>query len=158
MELMAAITGLTNGVKLLQAAASLTVDTAVLTKINDAQGVVSSTLNDLFQAQQRLLEQQKEIQDLHQQIKAHDDWERVRAQYHLVTSSGGATVYKLTVGSAQHYACPVCFANKSVSPLQTTDGGYLFNCPRCEKSSYQIKDPSHRPPPKVETDFDPRDF
>lgn len=72
-----------------------------LTKINDAQGVVSSTLSDLFQAQQRLLEQQKEIQDLHQQIKAHDDWVQVKAQYKIVSTVGGATVYDSIGGHAE---------------------------------------------------------
>jgi hypothetical protein len=141
--------------QILKTIASVKLDTETVVRVNEAQHRVSDLLTALLDTQGDLFKLQNENQELRGQLKTQEDWETTKAKYRLVSTGGGATVYEFIEGSAKYYACPVCFSKKTVSPLQTTDGGY-YNCPSCKGSEYKVKDPAPRPPIKVETDFDPR--
>jgi hypothetical protein len=140
---------------ILQSVVNLKIDTETLGRINDAQRQVSDLLTALLDTQGDLFKLQNENQELRQKIQIHEDWETTKAKYRMVSTIGGAIVYESIGDAPKHYACPVCFGKKTILPLQTTDGGY-YDCPSCQKTIYKVKEPQPRPPPKVETDFDPR--
>jgi hypothetical protein len=141
--------------QLTKAFTDLKVDTKILTRMNEIEHKVSDLLDDLFQTREDLFKLQKEKEDALDQLKNMQDWEATKAKYRMVSTVGGATVYESVESSPKHYACPVCFTRKNISPLQTTDGGY-YNCPSCKGTEYKVREPAPRPHPKVETDFDPR--
>jgi hypothetical protein len=83
-------------------------------------------------------ELQRENVEIRQQLKAKDDWENRKKQYHLVITDGGATVWKFS-GNPEHYACTGCFEEERIQILQdqhTMAGN--FKCPSC-KTDFLIK-------------------
>ena len=67
-----------------------------------------------------------------------DGWDTEKAKYRLVTTTGGANVWEY-LSDPHHYACPACYANRSIHFLQDqgTMSGKAY-CPQC-KTSYRIR-------------------
>lgn len=63
-----------------------------------------------------------------------DNWGATVAAYPLVKAPGGAMVRR-TDGPPEHYACPKCFEDRKVYPLQDK-GVYSgsWDCPSCGES------------------------
>lgn len=122
---------------ILQAVTELKIDTKVLDRIHDAQRQVTDVLGALLETQGEFFKLQIEAQGLREQLKTHEDWEKIEAQYRMVKTDGGATLYESVENSPKHYICPGCYAKRIKIPLQDTNG-YYFACPVC-KASYKVK-------------------
>jgi hypothetical protein len=114
-------------------------------------GVVQDTL---FHIREELFRLQTENEQLRQQLKTLEEWEKQKSQYELKQTEGGAVVYVFTqtsTGTPAHCACPSCFAQKTIQILQDKrDALGTFQCPSC-KVSFPINPPpssSPRPPRK----------
>jgi hypothetical protein len=142
-SISAAITSAKALTDILKAAASVAIDTKVLTRINDAQVQVSELLAALLDAQGELFKLQNETQDLRRQIQLQEDWEKRKAGYQLQQTAGGAVVYASVSTSLAHYACPRCLEKREIQILQSLGDSSTVRCPNCEKF-YQIN-----PPPPV---------
>jgi hypothetical protein len=138
----------------LQAAASLKIDNETLARINAALGEVSAIQEKLFEAREQLFTLQKENEELRQQLRANDEWEKQKNHYRLVNMPGGATVWESKDGNPKHFACVSCFAKRAIVILQTSEGTGYYICPTC-KVGYQLTQPVVREY-KVITNFDPR--
>lgn len=139
---------------ILQSAATLTIDSAIVDRINEARHRVADALSALLDAQEERIRLLNENQELLGQIRSHEDWEKKKAGYQLQQTAGGAVVYASVATSPTHYACPSCIERHEIQILQDI-GGSSFECPGC-KVYYSIKPMRTRI--KVESNFDPRDF
>jgi hypothetical protein len=86
----------------------------------------------VLNAKDEVLRLREENQSLKEAVSSKSAWAETVAQYPLVEAPGGAMVRK-TVGPPEHYACPKCFEDHKVYPLQSkrivTTGEY--GCPGC---------------------------
>ena len=128
----------------LRALAQLKLDHQTLARVNDALQQVADIQQQLFNTNQQLFELQNERDELRRQLKNIADWEVERARYKMVETLAGTILWESVDGSPQHYACPVCFADKKVMPLNR-HGEYSLRCPSCNKT-YQKEKPPPMPP------------
>jgi hypothetical protein len=99
---------------------------------------LQETIMDLRQAVLNVKDELLELREENQTLKAvaaeKTAWAETVAKYPLVQAPGGAMVRK-TDGPPEHYACPKCFEDRKIYPLQSkripTTGGY--GCPGCGK-------------------------
>lgn len=91
----------------------------------------------ILELRERSFELQEENQQLRNELNANDEWKITTEGYDLITSKGGAHIYK-SKNKPIHYACPKCFMEKRV---------YILNngtCPNCRNSFLMEKIPSGR--------------
>lgn len=128
----------------LQVLAKLKLDHETLARVNDALQQVADIQQQLFNTNQQLFELQKERDDLQRQLKSTADWEVEKARYKMVETPAGTILWELVNGSPQHYACPVCFADKKIMPLSKHEE-YALRCPSCNKTYQKGKPPPMTP-------------
>ena len=104
-------------------------------QISAALEKLGSAQDTLFELREELFRLQSENDRLRQELKAREEWETQKAEYQLQETPGGAVVYAYS-GSPHHYACPSCFAKKTIQILQGP--GYIFDCSSCNVG-YQVK-------------------
>jgi len=98
---------------------------AGIEKLGSAQDV-------LYQLRDELFRLQEENAQLRRDLAARDEWEAQKARSTLTQTGGGALVYASN-GPPAHWACPVCFATKTVHILQDVhDQHGTFYCPSCK--------------------------
>lgn len=86
----------------------------------------------VLDAKDEVLELREENQVLRSKLSEQDAWNARAAEYELVTTNGGATVWH-TVGPPEHFACPACFEKKTINILQDVRNyGGDFRCPGCD--------------------------
>jgi hypothetical protein len=89
-----------------------------------------------------VLRLREENQALRAKAAEKSAWVEAAAQYELVATPTGGTVYH-SDGPPAHYACPTCFASEKIIPLQPKGGDSVwYLCPQC-KAPYPIKE--HKP-------------
>jgi rubredoxin len=128
----------------LQAIAKLKLDHQTLVRVNEALQQVADIQQQLFNTNQQLFELQKERDELQRQLKSTAEWEVEKARYKMVETPAGTILWESVDGSPQHYACPVCFADKKVLPL-SKHGEYALRCPLCNKTYQREKPPPMTP-------------
>jgi hypothetical protein len=102
----------------------------------------------VLNAKDEVLRLREDNQALRTQVSEKAAWDESAAKYSLVATPTGGTVYH-TDGPPPHYACPTCFAAKTIIPLQHAGGSSIsFKCPQC-KAYYPIREhePERRVPP-----------
>ena len=115
---------------------------AVRERALDILKSVDSVQAGLFDAREDAFKLQQECYELQQKIRTFEDWKDTERKYQLTNTQGGACVYQ-SIGEPKHYACPACFAKKTVMPLQELDRGY-FNCPSCKSDfTTSVGPPGH---------------
>ncbi|MCK5100049.1 MAG: hypothetical protein KAR45_18205 [Desulfobacteraceae bacterium] len=113
-------------------------DRKIAADINQIQSLtlqLQSEQADLHEKNMQLREDLLKLQtvnnDLTAVISKNDDWQSKLSEYELVTTSGGATVYKFK-DNAVHYICPSCISKKVIKPLQNCMGiNGMYSCPGC---------------------------
>lgn len=115
---------------------------------------LQETIMDLRQAvlnvKEELLQLREDNQTLRAKVSEKNTWDDASAQYKLVATPRGGTVYYAD-GPPPHYACPTCFASKKIIPLQHSGGSsYSYKCTQCN-AYYPIEEPK---PPRT-TVFSP---
>ena len=109
------------------------IDEEARSKIHAAMDQITKLQDGLFHSQQQLLELQQINESLRKELAAVSSWDERVKQYSLVQAPGKAMVYEFS-GQPHHYACPVCFERKIITPLQ--DGKSftgMFSCKACDK-------------------------
>ena len=98
----------------------------------------------VLNAKDEVLTLREENQQMKVRLQQQEAWERRAANYTLITTSGGAVVYR-TAGPPAHFACPRCFEDRKLQFLQP-DVGYSGRalCPGCG-NGYQLKDDEDPP-------------
>jgi hypothetical protein len=138
ISISAAYTGLKAAKDMLQAVATAKIDVASLGKINDALVKLGQAQDALFEMREELFGLQQARQELIRQLAEKEDWQKTMANYTLVTTPGGATVFS-TAGDPPHFICPSCVNKRELQILQdtrTVSGS--FCCPSC-KVMFPIK-------------------
>jgi hypothetical protein len=79
----------------------------------------------VLNAKDEVLRLREENQTLRGQVSEKLAWEAASAQYKLVATPTGGTVYH-TEGPPPHYACPTCFASRKTIPLQHRGGSSVY--------------------------------
>jgi len=133
----AAVTGLRFAYDSLKTLAGMKVDTEVLNRILAAQEKVGAVQDALYDMRDELFRLQTENEALKREKTAADAWNTRAAKYELTQTQGGAIVYKFS-GAPLHYACPSCWNQHRVEPLQdnrTLSGKY--RCTSC-KAEYPV--------------------
>lgn len=110
---------------------------------------IAEALDHLGRVQDTLFELRGELGDLQaanaalkKQISEHDKWEQESAMLKRVQAPGGAIVYQAQQDPT-FYACPRCFADHKVMPLQDRKvAAGFFDCPGCDKH-YPVDTPTH---------------
>lgn len=96
----------------------------------------------VLNVKEEVLQLREDNQALRSQLSEKAAWDDAAAQYKLVATPTGGTVYH-TEGPPPHYACPTCYASGKIIPLQHRGGGSIYYlCPPC-KVSYPIRE--HEP-------------
>jgi NAD-dependent SIR2 family protein deacetylase len=110
------------------------IDEEARAKIHAAMDQITQLQDGLFHTQQQLLTLQQKNESLRKELAAMSAWEDRAAQYQLVQSPGRAVVYHFS-GQPEHYACPTCFENQRISPLQDMkQPNGVFWCAYCDKN------------------------
>lgn len=145
MDIPAAYTGLKYAIATLRTAVTIKTKIEANQKIADALDHLGRVQDTLFELRDRLAELQAENLALKAQLVPKNDWEVESAKYGIVTTKGGATVYR-TKEPPMRYACPKCYADQKIQFLQdlrVMSGDY--RCPSC-KVAYSV-DGHQEPPP-----------
>jgi len=147
----AAMTSVKATKELLKAVVGLQIDSATMVKINDALHQVDAITEKLFDARDQLFELQKQNDELHQQIKTHDEFAARKAQYKLCKTIGGANVYESIGTEPPHFICPSCLdSRKEFFPLQDLKNiAGTHQCPRCQ---YYYPVDRFQDPPDIEVE------
>jgi hypothetical protein len=114
-------------------------------RVAEALTKLGTALDATYDLRDELFRLQDENRVLKEAQRERDDWSKRAAGYVLTLTPGGAMVQK-TAGPPEHYACPRCFEDRKVYPLQdkrVMSGDYA--CPGCEKS-FPISRPQKLPP------------
>jgi hypothetical protein len=114
----------------LQVALNYKIENATREQISAALEKLGSAQDALFELREELFRLQSENDSLRQDLKSREDWETQKAGYQLQETRGGAMVYVYS-SSPHHYACPNCFAKKTIQILQGP--GSLFRCSSCHE-------------------------
>lgn len=147
----AAYNGLKTAKDLLSAYTKIKTETKSLEKINEAVKNVAEAQDALFHLRDENFKLQEENNHLKQQLNEKEDWQKRLADYELVTTIGGAVVYKSKQGTS-HYICPSCLEKKAIQILQdrrVMSGDY--GCPAC-KAQYPINPMKHVGPVSIGPD------
>ncbi|MFV8598549.1 hypothetical protein [Ralstonia pseudosolanacearum] len=119
---LATITGAYQGLKaakeLVGGLIDAKVDSEAKARIYEAQAKLGSVQDVLFSMREEMFELQDENKRLKEQLAEAEEWRAKVLQYELVTTAGGAVVYRFK-GQPEHYACPSCFGSKQLHILQT---------------------------------------
>jgi hypothetical protein len=133
---MAAVSGAYTGLKfakdVLQGVLKAKIALETHTQVSAALDKLGEAQDTLFEMRDELARIQQVNEDLRRQLKAHDDWEAAFAQYRLVTTAGGATVFE-HADVPRRYACPSCSNDQKLQVLQdrrVMSG--VWDCPRCK--------------------------
>jgi hypothetical protein len=133
----AAYTGLKFAKDALQTALGLKIEAETRAKITASLEKLGEAQDTLFALREELFRLQSENDHLRQDIAARDEWNAVKTQYRLSEIAGGAVVYESS-GPPKHYACPACFASRTVQILQNRRvASGNFECPGC-KTAYAV--------------------
>jgi predicted RNA-binding Zn-ribbon protein involved in translation (DUF1610 family) len=114
-------------------------------RVADALTQLGSSLDATYELRDELFRLQEENRTLRQAQHERDEWSTRAAAYTLTAAPGGAMVQK-TPGPPEHYACPRCFENRKIYPLQdrsVMSGDYT--CPGCGRS-FAVDQPTKLPP------------
>jgi hypothetical protein len=104
-----------------------------ISKVNEAVKQVAHAQDMLYNLKEELFRLQEENHELKQKVLSQEAWENRINNYKLVTTEGGAIVYK-SIGGVEHFICPSCVEKKEIHPLQdahVASGG--FDCTGCNK-------------------------
>ncbi len=113
------------------------VDIESQNRINAALKEVGTIQDTLFHIREEMFRLQTENEQLRQELKVKEGWDKQKSQYQLEKTVGGAVVYAFTE-SPKYYVCPSCFDKQSIQILQDErDGLGNFQCPGC-KTRYPI--------------------
>jgi hypothetical protein len=96
-------------------------------------------------AKDEVLALREENRELRGKMAEQEAWDARASKYTLVTTAGGAHVYR-TGGPPEHYACPKCFEDRKIHILQ--DKRLLsgtFVCPSCS-SEFPVNPRTSLPP------------
>jgi predicted RNA-binding Zn-ribbon protein involved in translation (DUF1610 family) len=137
VSISAAYTGLKAAKDMLQALATAKIDVASLGKINDALAKLGQAQDAMFEMREELFAIQQSNQDLARKLSENEEWQGKLANYALVTTAGGATVFA-SAGDPSHFVCPSCINKREIQILQTTrNSSGRFVCPGC-KEQYPV--------------------
>jgi regulator of replication initiation timing len=131
-----------NGLKFAKDALKLSLDLKIESEsraqVHTALEKLGAVQDSLFALREELFSLQNENEQLRQELKSQQDWESIKENYQLQTTSGGAVIYRF-LGEPEHYACPSCFQNRSLQILQDCRVRVgTFECPGC-KTKYPVK-------------------
>jgi hypothetical protein len=133
---MAAVSGAYTGLKfakdVLQGVLKAKIALETHTQVSAALDKLGEAQDTLFEMRDELARIQQANEDLRRQLKAHDDWRASFAQYHLVTTAGGATVFE-HADVPRRYVCPSCSNDQKLQVLQdrrVMSG--VWDCPGCK--------------------------
>ncbi|WP_022669155.1 hypothetical protein [Desulfospira joergensenii] len=114
------------------------------------------------QLREALLDLRDENRQLKNELTNRDEWKNKLASYDLVTTEGGATVYK-SKGEPTHYICPSCVSKREAQILQDCrDDLGNYQCPNHDcQTKYPVKLIEDPPLPTVNRgvrDYDPLNY
>ena len=133
VSISAAYTGLKAAKDMLQALATAKIDVASLGKINDALAKLGQAQDALFEMREELFALQQANQEVTQKLAEKEEWQIKLANYALVITPGGATVYASS-GDPAHYICPGCLNKRELQILQDSrSSSGRFSCPGCKE-------------------------
>ena len=133
----AAYTGLKFAKDALQTALGYKIENETRVQISAALEKLGTAQDTLFELREELFRLQTENDRLRQELKSHPHSETQKAPYQLQETARGAVVY-VSTGPPRHYACPSCFANRTIQILQDRRVvGGVFDCPGC-KTAYPV--------------------
>jgi len=130
--------GLKLGKNILNSLLDIKVESEAKERVNEVMSKLGEAQDTLFSMREELFRLQTDNENYRKQIEKSDNWENKLSQYELVTTSGGAVVYKFKE-NPEHYICPSCVSKHMVEILQdnrTISGKY--RCVGC-KSEFPIK-------------------
>jgi transcription elongation factor Elf1 len=124
----------------LRALLGLAIDAKALQQVSDAISRVAEVQGGILECQQTIGRQEEEIRTLRRELEAYDQWKRRSEGYALFRTKQRSVVYQF-IGEPRHFACPTCFENRIISPLQESSSEYsgLAQCPRCA-ARYEVAD------------------
>jgi predicted RNA-binding Zn-ribbon protein involved in translation (DUF1610 family) len=121
------------------------VDEAARPKIHAAVEQVGKAQDTLYELRDELFTLQATNEKLRRELATIDEWKQLSARYTLGKTEGGAVVYVYNA-EPTHYACPTCYNNKQIVPLQdnrTLSG--KFRCTGCH-AEYPVNASQKAPP------------
>ena len=130
--------GLKVGKNILNSIFDIKVEAEAKERVNEVMQKLGEAQDALFSMREELFRLQTDNDKLRKLIEQSDDWKNKIEKYELVTTSGGAVVYKFKE-NPEHYICPSCVSKQVIEILQdnrTLNG--KFRCVGC-KSEFPIK-------------------
>jgi hypothetical protein len=140
--------------------------TKSLREIDDAvkrNAAVYDLGEQIIAAQQRYVAAMQQVDELKEQLRRFETWDREKSRYERREVSTGVIVFALKESERGtepfHLVCPKCFHDSQTSELQATEelrrGRRVHVCPRC-KSDYIIGAPVAQTPGsgRVISDYD----
>jgi len=110
-----------------------------IAKVNEAVKQVGLAQDTLFELREELFRLQNENQKLREVSLERENWDKQFSNYELVTTEGGAVVYKSRTG-VEHFICPSCVTKRQIHPLQDNQNvSGRFSCPSCSITFPVIK-------------------
>lgn len=107
-------------------------DATAKDRIFDVKERLGAVQDTLFALRDALADLQAENVQLKAELAKAEAWDKRAASYELITTAGGAIVYKHS-GEPEYYACPNCFESKRVSILQTNRSYHgSYSCKGCD--------------------------
>jgi predicted RNA-binding Zn-ribbon protein involved in translation (DUF1610 family) len=142
----AAVTGVRFAMDSLKGIADGKVQIESQTRVLEALQKLGVTLDALFQMREQLIAFQLENEKLKKELAADYAWDERSSKYALTETDGKAVVYKFKE-EPQHYACPNCWNDQRIEPLQTNRSrSGRYTCTSC-KADFPIE-PNTQPPVK----------
>jgi hypothetical protein len=133
-DLQAAYAGLKYVIDSLRTVAGTKAEIAADFRIADVLDKLGKVQDMLFEQRNTIAGLQEENFALKESARSRDAWEARAAKYTLVTTPGGALVYK-SAGPPEHYVCTRCFEERKVHFLQNTGMATgWYRCPGCNES------------------------
>jgi hypothetical protein len=140
-----AYVGLKFAIETLRTVVGTKTQIAADSRIADALDHLGRVQDTMFELRNSLIALQEENHALKEAQRDRDEWSIRAAAYALTSAPGGAMVQK-TAGPPEHYACPRCFEDRKIYPLQdkrVMSGAHA--CPGCGRS-YPVDQPQKLPP------------
>lgn len=123
-----------------KAATGAVVDHEVKSRLIEIQQGILDVQSQLGDAQADRLELMQEVQVLRDKVRDMTAAQYKLDAYKLHELAPGVLVYKSEPGQLRHFACPRCFAGRTVGILQSTElvdiGRIRWNCSVCPFEAY----------------------
>lgn len=135
---IASITAAYNGLKtakdIFTGFSNLKLETKSLEQINEAVKKVGEAQDAIFVLREELFRLQEENNKLRKSLDEKEFWEERIGNYELVTTQGGAVVYK-SKGEPNHYICPSCTQSREIHILQDRRVvAGIYECTNCNST------------------------